>query len=98
MQLLRDNGVEPAIIEYLADPPDEKELARILELLGMEPRALMRKQEQAYREADLDNPDLSPEALICAMVEHPVLIERPVVVTTGKAVIGRPPENVLDII
>jgi arsenate reductase len=98
LQLIRDNGIEPAIIEYLTDPPDERELASILELLGMDPRDLMRTQEQAYLEAGLDNPDLSPEALISAMVEQPILIERPIVVTTGKAVIGRPPENVLDII
>jgi len=98
LQLIRDNGIEPAIIEYLVNPPDKQELTRILELLAMEPRAVMRTQERAFREAGLDNPELSAEALITAMIEYPVLIERPIVVTAGKAVIGRPPENVLDII
>ena len=73
-------------------------MQRLLVLLGMEPRELMRKQEPAYREAGLDDPSLDRAQLIDAMVQHPVLIERPIVVANGKAVIGRPPEKVLEIL
>ena len=67
-------------------------------MLGMEPRDLMRKKEKEYKEAGLDNPDLGREELIAAMVEHPRLIERPIVIANGKAAIGRPPELILDIL
>lgn len=98
LQLLIDNGLEPKIIEYLKNPPGKKELENILKMLGMEPRGLMRKQENEYKTAKLDNPRLSRQDLIAAMVKHPVLIERPIVIANNKAVIGRPPENVLEII
>ncbi|MGH8612744.1 MAG: arsenate reductase (glutaredoxin) [Gammaproteobacteria bacterium] len=98
LDLLRNKGIEPDIIEYLNHPPDKQSLQRLLVLLGMEPRELMRTQETAYREAGLDNPSLDREQLVDAMVEHPVLIERPIVVANGKAVIGRPPEKVLEIL
>ena len=67
-------------------------------MLGMEPRELMRKKEAEYKEAGLDNPDLTREQLIQGMINHPKLIERPIVISNGKAVIGRPPEQVLDIL
>lgn len=98
LDLLRNRGIEPEIIEYLNHPPDKQSLQRLLALLGMEPRELMRKQETAYREAGLDDPSLDREQLIDAMVEHAILIERPIVVANGKAVIGRPPEKVLEIL
>jgi len=98
LQLLRDNGIEPRIIEYLKNPPDKKELGNILKMLGMEPRELMRKQENEYKKAGLDNPKLPRSEMISAMIQHPVLIERPIVVANNKAVIGRPPEKVLEII
>jgi len=98
LQLLRDNGIEPAIIEYLKSPPGKSELEDILKMLAMEPRDLMRKQEKEYKQGHLDNPGLSRKDLITAMIKHPVLIERPIVVANHKAVIGRPPENVLGII
>ena len=98
LQLLTDHGITPKIIEYLKTPPSKEELEQILKMLGVEPRQLMRKQEQEYKTAGLDDPELSRNDLISAMVQHPVLIERPVVIANNKAVIGRPPGNVLEII
>lgn len=98
LQLLRDNGVEPVLIEYLESPPSAAELEHILGMLDMEPRDLMRKKESAYRDTGLDDPCLSREALIAAMIKHPKLIERPIVVSGGKVALGRPPENVLEIL
>ena len=98
MQLLESNGITPDVVEYLKQPPNHEELAATLDLLGLEPRQLMRTREKPYQNNNLDNPDLSREDLIRAMVDNPILIERPIVVHDGKAVIGRPPEKVLDII
>ena len=98
LELLRSQGLEPNIIEYLKTPPGKSELSGILALLGMGPRELMRQKETAYKANGLDAADLSDGQLIDAMIEHPVLIERPIVLANGKAAIGRPPENVLDII
>lgn len=96
--LLRDNNLEPEIVEYLKTPPDAATLGRLLDMLGLEPRELMRKKEQEYKQNDLENPDLSRDELIEAMVAHPKLMERPIVVKGGKAALGRPPESVLDIL
>ena len=98
LQLLIENGIEPEIIDYLKSPPSQSELDDILKMLAMEPRDLIRKQEKEYKIARLDNPGLSRKDLITAMIKHPILIERPIVIANHKAVIGRPPENVLDII
>jgi arsenate reductase len=99
LQLLRDRGVEPEIIEYLKTPPSPTELGRILELLGIEPRDLMRRKETEYGEAGLDDPRLSRSDLIAALAEHPRLIERPIVIRDGKrAALGRPPEAVLELL
>jgi arsenate reductase len=98
LELLKSGGKEPQLVEYLKEPPTAETLAGILDMLGMEPRDLMRKKEKEYREAGLDNPDLGREELIAAMVEHPRLIERPIVVANGRAAIGRPPEKVLEIL
>lgn len=98
LELLRKKKIEPEIIEYLKTPPSASELKRILELLGMKPRDLMRKKESVYKEKGLDDPGLSEAKLVSAMVENPILIERPIVLANGKAAIGRPPESVLDIL
>lgn len=98
LALLRERGVEPEIIEYLKNPPDQEQLSGVLTLLKLEPRALMRRQEAAYKELKLDDPGLSREQLVAAMVECPILIERPIVLANGKAALGRPPENVLGIL
>ncbi len=98
LDILRGRGIEPAVIEYLSDPPDAATIASLLDLLGVEPRQLMRTGEPVYRELGLADPALGPDALIAAMAANPILIERPVVVANGKAAIGRPPESVLDIL
>jgi arsenate reductase len=98
LELLRSKGIEPTVIEYLNTPPTVTELEVILTRLGLQPRDLMRKGEAVYKEAGLGDPALDRNALLAAMVEHPVLIERPIVLANGRAAIGRPPENVLAIL
>ncbi|MCM8920777.1 MAG: arsenate reductase (glutaredoxin) [Candidatus Thiodiazotropha sp. (ex Lucinoma kastoroae)] len=98
LQLLQENGIKPDVVEYLKTPPDKETLKHILDLLGLEPRELMRKKENEYKEQQLDNPQLSRDQLIEAMIAHPKLIERPIVIKDGKAVLGRPPEKILDIL
>lgn len=98
LQLLQDRNVDLHVIEYLKTPPDTEQLTRLLDLLGLEPRQLMRTGEAAYRENELDNQELSRQELISAMVANPILIERPIVVSGDNARIGRPPESVLDIL
>lgn len=97
LELLREKGIEPEIVEYLKTPPSAGELDDILGKLGLEPRELMRKKEAPYKELGLADPDKPRAALIAAMVENPVLIERPIVLNKGKAALGRPPEDVLKI-
>ena len=96
--LLRDNGVEPVVVEYLKNPPTARELDATLKLLGLEPRDVMRTQEESFRKLGLGDRGLSRKALIAAMVENPILIERPIAVSDGMAVIGRPPEAVLSLL
>lgn len=96
LQLLRDRGIEPDIIEYLEIPPDRREIEMLLEWLGLGVRDLIRTKEPIYKELGLDSAD--DDTLIDAIVDNPILMERPVVVANGKARLGRPPENVLDIL
>ena len=98
LALLQEQGVQPEVVEYLKHPPTKAELERLLQLLKLEPRDLMRKQEAEYKALGLDAPELSREALIQALVDHPRLIERPIVVREGKAALGRPPEEVLRVL
>jgi arsenate reductase len=98
LKLIEERGIEPAVVRYLDTPPDASTLDGLLTLLGLEPRALMRRKEPEYQALGLDDPALSREALIAAMVTHPRLIERPIVVKDGKAILGRPPERVLDLL
>lgn len=98
MDILNDKGLDTTVVEYLKSPPSGAELSEVLNLLGIEPRDLMRKHEKPYKENNLDNTELSREQLIQAMVEHPILIQRPIVINGKKAIIGRPPERVLDIL
>ena len=98
LELLENNGITPTIVEYLKTPPTAEKLKAILAKLGITPRELLRKKEAAYTECNLDNPSLSDDNLIDFMVDHPILIERPIVLANEKAAIGRPPEQVLDIL
>ncbi len=97
LSLLRDQGIEPEVVEYLKTPPDAHELKRIIAMLGITAHALIRRGEAEYRELGL-NPDSSNKELIEAMVAHPRLIERPIVVVNGQARLGRPPEQVTEIL
>jgi len=98
LELLQAHGIEPEVVNYLDTPPGVDELKSVLCLLGMAPRQLLRTSEPEYRELRLDDPSLGDEAILQAMVAHPRLIERPIVVADGKAAIGRPPEAVLAIL
>ena len=98
LELLAQNGITPQIVKYLETPPDAATLRSLLDMLGLEPRQLMRQKETEYAALRLDNADLSTEQLIQAMIDHPRLIERPIAVKDGKAAIGRPPEQVLSIL
>ena len=98
LQLLRDNGVEPNVVEYLKTPLDADGLKGLLKSLGIGPRDLMRTKEAEYREQGLDDPSLCDDDLIAAIAATPKLMERPVVTKGAKAAIGRPPENVLNIL
>ncbi len=98
LELLNQRGDNTEIIEYLKTPPDNAELSRILDLLGLEPRQLMRTNEAEYTDLNLEDTSLSREQLITAMVKHPILIQRPIILANGKAAIGRPLENVQEIL
>lgn len=98
LALLQDRGITPVVIKYLDTPPDADTLARILGLLGLAPRQLMRQKEEPYSNLGLDDQSLSDDFLIQAMVDNPVLIERPIVLANDQAALGRPPENVVSIL
>ena len=98
LQLLQEQGIEPEIIEYLKTPPTASELDDILQKLDFQPRDLIRKKEAEYKTTGMDNNALDRQELIAGMIENPKLIERPIVLANGKAAIGRPPENVLEIL
>lgn len=98
LSLIESRGVSPHVVHYLDAPPSAATLRRLLSLLNMGPRQLMRRQEASYAELQLDDPSLSDDELIAAMAGHPILIERPIVEANGRAIIGRPPENVLAIL
>lgn len=95
LEILKDNSIDPIVIDYLSNPPTHQQLDSILRGLEMQPRELMRKNEAEYKENNLNNEELSRDQLIAAMIEHPRLIERPIVVAGDQIVIGRPPEAVL---
>lgn len=98
LELLEAHGAAPTVVPYLETPPDAATLTTLLAALGLPARALLRSGEDEYRELGLDNPALDDNALIAAMVAHPRLIERPVVIRGQRAVIGRPPEKVLELL
>ena len=98
LKLLTDRGIEPTIVEYMKTPPSPDELRDALDKLGMAPRDLMRRREPPYKAEGLDDASLADSVLIQAMHDHPVLVERPVVLADDKAALGRPPERVLEIL
>lgn len=98
LDLLRDRGIEPEVVPYLEQPPSVEDLRALLRLMGLRPRALLRSGEDEYATLGLGDPALDDEALLAAMHAHPRLIERPIFVHGGRAVLGRPPERVLDLL
>ncbi len=96
LQLFKDNGIEPTVRLYLEDNPTKKELQEATTKLGMRPIEFTRKKEEAFKEAGLTK-DSSDDEVLSAMVKYPKLIERPIVIKNKKAVLGRPPENVLNL-
>ena len=95
--LLEEKGVDAEVIKYLDTPPSKEELKEVLKMLGMGARELMRTKEDIYKTLDLKNEN-DEEKLIEAMVENPKLIERPIVIKNGKAAIGRPIENIIELL
>jgi arsenate reductase (glutaredoxin) len=98
LALLEERGIEPDVVLYLETPPTFATLDALLKSLGMEPRALMRKGEEAYKSLNLADSVRTRQELIEAMVAHPILIERPIVTHGDRAALGRPPEQVLQIL
>jgi len=98
LELMKQNGIEPEVVLYLENPPSAEELTKILNHLSMEPRELLRKNEDEYKSLNLKNTDLHDSEILRIMEDNPRLIERPIVVSGGKAIIGRPPETVLKLI
>tara|TARA_E500000178_G_scaffold264398_1_gene261568 strand:+ start:172 stop:525 length:354 start_codon:yes stop_codon:yes gene_type:complete len=97
LALLTEQGIKPTEVRYLETPPSRPEIERVLELMGIAPIDLMRRGETTFKELQLSS-DSTDEQLLEAMASHPILIERPVVFTNEKAVVGRPPENVLELL
>ena len=97
LALLEQQGDELDVIQYIDTPPDSATLSALLQQIGLSARELMRKGEDVYKELQLDDPDLSEAELVQAMVDYPRLIERPIVIRDGKAIIARPPERVLEL-
>ncbi len=98
LQLLKDNGIEPKVVEYLNSPPSVKELKAILKALNCSAQDILRTKEDEYKQSGLNNDKLTVNQQLELMVQFPKVIERPIVVKNDKAVIGRPPENVLELI
>ena len=98
LELLEQRGLTPSVIRYLETPPSADELRQILARLGISPRQLLRSGEEEYKTLNPTDPPLTDEQIIDAMVAHPKLIERPILVVGDTAVIGRPPEKVLEIL
>ena len=98
LQLLRDNGVEPKIVEYLKIPLQKSELKSIADMLGLRPKEFIRKNENDFKENNFGAVIDNDEKIIDAMISYPKIIERPIVTAGKLAVIGRPPENVLEVL
>ncbi|GAB5509198.1 MAG: arsenate reductase (glutaredoxin) [Hyphomicrobiales bacterium] len=98
LAMIRATGEEPTVIEYLKNPPGRGALVELIAATGLPVRDILRKKGTPYEELDLDDPDLTDDQLIDAMVEHPILMNRPIVVTPLGTVLSRPSEKVLEIL
>ena len=97
LKLLQEKGIEPNIYKYLDEHPTNEQIKEVLKMLGVGPREIMRTKESIYKELGLKDVE-DDEKLIEAMAEHPKLIERPIVIKEGKAVLGRPPQKVIELV
>ncbi len=98
LELLKNNGVDAQVILYLEDPPTSSEIKNILKKLNLSPLEVLRRGETRFKELAISFEDIDDDQLITLMAENPILIERPIIFNETKAVIGRPPENTLDMI
>tara|TARA_Y100001970_G_C13852602_1_gene660057 strand:- start:148 stop:501 length:354 start_codon:yes stop_codon:yes gene_type:complete len=98
LQILRDNNINPKIIEYLKTPPQKDEIKNISELLSLRPKEFTRKSEKEFKENNFSEVIDQDDKIIEAMTRYPKIIERPIIIIGSKAIIGRPPENVLKIL
>ena len=98
LSIIQERGLELNVVEYLKNPPSKNEIKIILKKLGIRPIDLMRKGEALFKEKNLNAPNIPDEYLIDCMAENPILIERPIVIRGEKAIIGRPPERVMEIL
>ncbi len=98
LELLKQQNIEPVVIEYLVNPPTPDILKQLLKKLGLTAREIMRQKEQPYTDYNLSDPDIREEDLLEIMSLNPILIERPIVVRGPLAVIGRPPENIMELL
>ena len=98
LKLLEENGVTPNIVLYLDTPPNKDELTDTIKLLGVSPRDIIRKGEAAFSDNGMSDMSMSDDKIVEIMVKNPILIERPIVITSEQAVVGRPPENVLKLL
>lgn len=98
LQILQDNNLDPEIIDYLEDPPTPREMKELIGILGVSARDLLRTTEPVYQDAELDDYSLSDDEIIEAICEYPALLQRPIVISDGRAIIGRPPTRILEIL
>ncbi|MDX9682646.1 arsenate reductase (glutaredoxin) [Pseudomonas protegens] len=98
LELLEQRGLAPTVVRYLETPLDAAQLRGLLAKLGLSARQLLRTGEDEYKTLNLADPSLSEEQLVAAIAQHPKLMERPILEAGDKAIIGRPPENVLEIL
>lgn len=99
LELLQEKEITPEIVEYMKEPPDKETILKITDMLGISVRDLLRTTEQVYKDAGLEDGDLSDDDILEALVECPSLLQRPIVIVDNeKAALGRPPENVLEIL
>ncbi|UYF98654.1 arsenate reductase (glutaredoxin) [Halomonas sp. GD1P12] len=98
LAILRASGEEPEVIEYLETPPSRERLIELIKLMKITPRALLRQKETPYRELGLEDPTVDDQAIIDAMLDHPILINRPIVVTDKGARLCRPSEQVFELL
>ena len=98
LDLIRKQNIEPTVIEYLINPPTPETLKELLKKLGLTARGIMREKENPYSDLNLSDPAIGEEDLLKIMSLHPILIERPIVVKGARAVLGRPPENIMELL